>query len=369
MLKLTLSTLLVIFVAAVTIAQGYQLVDEDGNVHSRDRPLEDSEAQLVGSPVELTDIDEETSKQSSPLQGAFKKSPQEKPALSEVSVIDQSWKNAKPTQVTEIWRTESSARIASDPFPAGEMVLFANWDGKLVAVDSKTGKQRWIVDGHMGRPLRENELGSISKPLIRNDVVYIHWRRDTVLHAIDINTGSTRWTFHDELLNQGETVNLLEYGESLFLASRHLYSIDPTNGNVLWIYETQSMISSMSRDGGLLIIGDRSGIVYGIDADKGKEQWRFGDVELPLYFQQFYREFGRQAPEWEGASPYDMYHWAQGICEEIIAEGATASDLSEMGQFLGEERFHALYNSGRNSFAHPVLHKMIFTHVIRLYWS
>ena len=61
----------------------------------------------------------------------------------------------------------------------------------------------------------------------------------------------------------------------------HVYAIDPSNGKEEWRYPAQAarnetFYAPPAVDHDLVVIGDYTGILYGLDAEKGTQTWKFG---------------------------------------------------------------------------------------------
>ncbi len=90
-----------------------------------------------------------------------------------------------PHHKGRIWGGAIPGRGLSAPAVANGRVYLGTDKGRLMAIDTETGKKVWEYEG--GTPL----LGA---PTVTKDRVYIGGRDGTV-HAIDLTTGKAQWTF------------------------------------------------------------------------------------------------------------------------------------------------------------------------------
>jgi len=99
------------------------------------------------------------------------------------------------------------------------------------------------------------------------------------LHALDIATGKTLWTFNaDGPIGASPCYDAgkLYLGADVACNEGHLYCINAKDGSEIWRYKAGAGIwASPACDGKTVYLGDRSGVFHAISADSGKLQWSF----------------------------------------------------------------------------------------------
>ncbi|WP_257217475.1 outer membrane protein assembly factor BamB family protein [Streptomyces sp. HG99] len=89
----------------------------------------------------------------------------------------------------ESWKFEAGDEVQAPPAVANGMAYFGSVDGKLHAVDTATGRQRWdlAVDGGV----TAGRGGLFNSPVLNGNVVYVTTGHG--LYAVDAATGRERW--------------------------------------------------------------------------------------------------------------------------------------------------------------------------------
>ena len=134
------------------------------------------------------------------------------------------------------------------------------------------------------------------KPLLVHDgVMLLHGFGDKV-QALDAATGDQLWQYSRQLpegTNPGVKRNIAIYGNKVYLGTSevHVVALDVKTGNVVW---DQALTSEkgFNLTGGPLVAkgkvmigtgGRASGgnYIVGLDAETGKEAWRFKTIAQP----------------------------------------------------------------------------------------
>jgi len=130
---------------------------------------------------------------------------------------------------------------------SGGVIYISNDDGYLHALDAQSGQERW-------KSKTGDTLGS--PPAISGGVVYVanyddyddHDGWDGYLHALDIQSGQEKWTFRaDEALADPD-------------GTPHSGVGDPNPPAI---------------SGGVVYFGSNDGYLRGLDAQSGREKWKF----------------------------------------------------------------------------------------------
>jgi outer membrane protein assembly factor BamB len=180
-----------------------------------------------------------------------------------------------------VWRKELGSRVASGPAVIGGIVYLGvmnprptppgsrfSMPGYVLAVDAKTGRQRWRFD----------TAAVESSPLVVDDLVYVGaWNHR--IYALNRLTGKVRWSY-----DAGAEVNSSGAfgGGTVFFGTDagHLFALDARTGAFKW------RGSSFSRFGrreyfystpvvayGRVFIGNTDGTLYAFGATSGNLLW------------------------------------------------------------------------------------------------
>ena len=179
-----------------------------------------------------------------------------------------------------LWKFNANSRIRTTPAIDGQLVVFGTMDGHVIAVNAKTGIEKWkfAVDGasfHFDD--RSNDRTSVfCSPSVGGGIVTIGGR-DGFIYGINAETGKLDWkTTHDSsswILSTAISENTLYVGSgSAFI----LQAADLLTGQEKWRFKTKSAVfSSISITGNTLYFADIAGVVYSLDRINGKEKWEF----------------------------------------------------------------------------------------------
>jgi outer membrane protein assembly factor BamB len=189
------------------------------------------------------------------------------------------WQYATGREVPLAWGLESGLLFDSSPVVAGGVVLVGGRDGRLHAVDARTGRVRWRA-GATGR--------LYSSPAVAHGVVYAG-SQDGYVHAWSLADGRARWRF----ATHGASLRSSEYGfdrttvqssptvvdGAVYVGARDgfLYSIDAATGRERWRmdHKVSWVNSSPAVDGGLVYAASSDGhFIQAVDARTGQERWR-----------------------------------------------------------------------------------------------
>ena len=177
-----------------------------------------------------------------------------------------------------VWQYRSGRVQASSPTVAGRTVFQTflyrhktrgrDQDGELIAFNADTGAVRWR------RPLAPSE----SSPLVHRGRVYVgDWSGR--VYAFDPRTGRRLWTFTADGEVKG---GLAGSGGRVFVGSydHHLYALNARTGKLLWRAGTQQRLGNRGRfystpaiAYGRVYIGATDGKIYSFGAASGRLLW------------------------------------------------------------------------------------------------
>jgi outer membrane protein assembly factor BamB len=147
------------------------------------------------------------------------------------------------------WQFHIAARFIASPALDQGVLYDGGTDGKLYALDAKTGALRWSF-----------KTGSriVSSPAAAKGVVYT-LSYDGNLYAVNARDGTLKWKFATG-------------GERRF-AARHIHGIDPPGETMPDPYDVY--LSSPAVADGTVYFGSSDGNVYALDAASGALRWKF----------------------------------------------------------------------------------------------
>lgn len=140
---------------------------------------------------------------------------------------------------------------------------------------------KWTFDDFIKISYDKNFEGNW--PIINDDKVFI---APEDIFALDLKTGEKVWSYAENGRNffprglatgSGKIFISVNAGDNLRnLPSGYVYALDENTGNFLWKYQTQKGVSHslpLSTDN-RVFIGDDSGTIYALDADNGNLIWK-----------------------------------------------------------------------------------------------
>lgn len=145
--------------------------------------------------------------------------------------------------------------IYAPPVIADSLMVVASRDGKTYAVNIHTHKQKWSVT--------YGPTWAMSAS-VESGCVYIGWSDNSLLTAIDLQTGKERWKF--KAGSMVYTKPLLTDSEVLIgSADERIYGLSKTDGAKIWEYKLGgSVFSSPVTKGGVVFVGSDDGYLYAI---------------------------------------------------------------------------------------------------------
>jgi outer membrane protein assembly factor BamB len=175
---------------------------------------------------------------------------------------------AAPRHPLEKWKATLGGYVNARPaLSAGGTLYIGAGDGKLYAIDSRTGDVHWTAD--IGA-----EIYWASPTIAKDGTIYIG-SQDLVAVAPD---GTERWRFRapDPCITPPRVESTAVVGPdgTIFIgASCSMYALDPTNGAVKWSYDLAMTIESTPSlgDDGTLFVAARG--VVALEAKTGAKRW------------------------------------------------------------------------------------------------
>ena len=216
------------------------------------------------------------------------------------------------------WKAKTGHSVLGSPLVKNGVVYIGGSDGKFRALNAETGAEKWVFEGLTG-PV-------VSTPLLYEDqVIFGAWDRH--LYALNKNTGELNWKWNNESPNRmfsPAMVIPVAHEDVVYIVApdRYLTAIDAKSGETLWRTNEATVRESLgiSKDGkklfgktmndevvifeanreepkmlkrintkfgydhvpsmlfeqnGQVLFGTRNGVVYSIDPETEKINWKF----------------------------------------------------------------------------------------------
>jgi outer membrane protein assembly factor BamB len=191
---------------------------------------------------------------------------------------------------TKKWAFDAGNAIHSSPAVGGGAVFIGTRNGQFFAVDAATGKQRWkVATGALMPWPWGHESGDVytSSPTFVDGIVFFG-AGDGRVYAVDAATGKEKW--HAATAGRVRSSPAVD-ASRVYVGSAdgRVYAFDRATGALKWKFDTEgvklesgkfgfdrrTVQSSPAVSNGMVFVGARDGWIYAIDAASGTEKWRF----------------------------------------------------------------------------------------------
>jgi outer membrane protein assembly factor BamB len=162
------------------------------------------------------------------------------------------------------WKTFVGGETYASPVIGLDAVFVATKAGSLVALRLTDGKELWRAD--------VGDYIARSTPALDGDVLYVS--AGYALMAIDAKTGKERWSV--PLRFAGSCSPVVD-ADRVYVATQegHVSAFAKANGSELWHYRNDNLLfGSPAVASGVVVIADEVGAVTAIDARTGRELWQ-----------------------------------------------------------------------------------------------
>ncbi|MEN6520938.1 MAG: PQQ-binding-like beta-propeller repeat protein [Armatimonadota bacterium] len=163
---------------------------------------------------------------------------------------------------------------------SNNMVYFPSIDGNLYALDSASGKRKWIfVEKKIPESVSSTICINMSSPTVTRDNKVVFCKNNNV-YAVDGDTGKTVW-MHKENWKQtdfgGVEGSIPAIGNDGTIYVGGAIALDPSNGKVKWRNIKSRPVSISIDNNHLYLYGANpdEGYIAAIDYKTGNEKWRF----------------------------------------------------------------------------------------------
>nr|BFD88381.1 hypothetical protein StreXyl84_77820 [Streptomyces sp. Xyl84] len=180
----------------------------------------------------------------------------------DLSVVDASGKTVESTlHMDDLIGPPSALAVSGGTF------YLIDGDGVLHAGNAKGMLWEYPTGGPLQEPL--------GAPTAADGMVFVGgW--DHVLHAVDADTGTKRWSFtaKDRIVSSPAVSNGVVYVGS---RDGHLYALDEATGKQLWAFPGGEPFYSSSPvvSEGTVFIGGTKGTFFAVNSADGSERWKF----------------------------------------------------------------------------------------------
>jgi outer membrane protein assembly factor BamB len=174
----------------------------------------------------------------------------------------------------EKWKLTIGAPVRATAALSGGQVYIGSSNGIFYSISQETGTITWQYDA--GDAIH-------STAAIDDGIVYFTDNKQA-LHALNAKSGKKKWTmvfdkslaypwafdyyYSSPVIDKKELVIGIKDG--------HVYNIDVAKKVIRWKFKTQGIVrSTPAISGDLVFAADTEGMLYALDRNTGKEQWRF----------------------------------------------------------------------------------------------
>lgn len=185
----------------------------------------------------------------------------------------------------QVWHLQPG-EAATSPAIAEGTVYIAGGDNVLYALDSRTGRRRWMFD--------TGPWGGDSSPVVVDGVVYVGGGADGLsleptshLYAFDARNGGVLWRFATAGQGVGSSPAVAD-GRVYFVApDETLVALDAASGTERWRFAVEPTVAAYEPHAspavadGVVYFVSGPGRVYALDARTGRLRWR-SEARVPV---------------------------------------------------------------------------------------
>ncbi len=179
---------------------------------------------------------------------------------------------------TELWRYQATSEVVSQPQMNAELLVIQQLDGKLTALDLITGRQLWSYDSQIPRL----SLRGTAAPVVAADLTLAGFANGKLV-AIENRSGRPVWE-QRVALSEGRSeleriididAKPLVYNRLVYVSSYQgrLAAVNPANGQLIWAHDLSSFRGLAGGFGNVYAVtADDS--VQAFDARNSASVWR-----------------------------------------------------------------------------------------------
>jgi outer membrane protein assembly factor BamB len=188
----------------------------------------------------------------------------------------------------ERWRYQTGNRVRSSPAISDGVVYFGSRDGCLRGRRRDGKREVEVRDRRLPDRLRQGRLDRLSvnsTPALSADGLFIG-TRDGHEYALERSTGRLRWKFGHKVTSVPGSPEVSWVDASASLAGdlvlvgssdgRTFHATRAASGEEVWSFATPlNVLSSAAVAGGIAFFGCEDDHLFALDVATGKELWRF----------------------------------------------------------------------------------------------
>ena len=220
-----------------------------------------------------------------------------------------------------VWRRTTGLNESS-PLVAGGLVYVGDWDGKIWALDARTGRTRWTL--RTGGRIK-------GSPALSGGRVYVG-DYDGGLYAVNARTGRLAWraSAQPRLGGRGAfySTPAVGYGR-VFIGNTDgkVYAYGAASGRLLWSQSTGGYVyGSPAVWRRLILVGSYDHSFYALDAATGDIRWRFrangpisGSASV-IAGVVYFSTFAERTYALDAASGKELWRFEDGKYSPVVAD-------------------------------------------------
>ena len=191
------------------------------------------------------------------------------------------------------WVAKVSSEILSAPTAFNQITVVRTGDGNIYGLDSATGKEIWNYD----RTVPSLTLRGNAPPVISGDRVFAGFDNGRLV-ALDLKSGQSLWDSPLAIPSGRSDLDRMVDVDSapivqkntIFVASFHggVSAISGTDGRILWTREISSY-AGISVGGRYVYVTDEEGSIWALNAETGASVWKKDELKeryptAPAYY-------------------------------------------------------------------------------------
>jgi outer membrane protein assembly factor BamB len=221
------------------------------------------------------------------------------------------------------WVFTTQDVVHSSPAVSDGMVYVGSWDGFFYALDAVTGRERWRFKTGED-PIDFNQVGVQSSPAVSGGVVFFGCR-DGHLYALDAKTGAEKWAFKTKpswiIASPAVHDGVAYVGNSIPAMFR---AIEVATGRQRFELDAKFMIfSSPAIAGGMAYFGSFNGKLYAVDIAAGRFAWEFQTEAGKRNVMGVISKDG--APDWKAAGASNFFEDSYRMGANLFSLGSILS--------------------------------------------
>ncbi len=168
----------------------------------------------------------------------------------------------------------TAVALYGTPVIDGDLVYVAAFDGKIYALNTTAGAERWVY------PREGNLYSFVGGPIIYNGKLYAAAANGTI-YALDTGTGDLVW---ETELKEDVWASPVIYNGTLYAGTydKKVYALDAENGEEIWQqpFEAEGpVISQPLADNNVVYATSLDRRIYALDAASGELIWKFPNTD------------------------------------------------------------------------------------------